>query len=141
MTTAAGSVAGKVALVTGATSGLGRSVARVWAEQGARVLATGRREELGVALEKEVRDAGGELTFLRLDVSRAEDCEASVAAAVDTYGRLDVLVNNAGIEGPVVDAHELDDDSWDEVVAINLSGAFRCAKHAIRAMKAQGGGG
>ncbi len=135
------SLSGKVALVTGATSGLGRSVAAVWAAQGARVLATGRREELGTALEKGVRNAGGELTFLRSDVSRREDCRGAVEAAVATYGRLDILVNNAGIEGPVTDAHELEEDDWEEVLAINLSGAFYCAKHAIRAMKAQGGGG
>ena len=135
------SLAGKAVLVTGTTSGLGRSIARVWAAQGARVIATGRRAELGESLEKEVRDAGGELSFLRLDVSSRDDCRQAVQAVLDSYGRLDILVNNAGIEGPIVDAHEMSEDDWDEVVGVNLNGAFYCSKHAIRAMKAQGGGG
>ncbi len=135
------SLAGKAVLVTGTTSGLGRSIARVWAAQGARVIATGRRAELGESLEKEVRGAGGELSFLRLDVSQRDECRQAVQAVLDSYGRLDILVNNAGIEGPIVDAHDLSEDDWDEVVGINLNGAFYCSKHAIRAMKAQGGGG
>jgi NAD(P)-dependent dehydrogenase (short-subunit alcohol dehydrogenase family) len=135
------SLAGKAVLVTGTTSGLGRSIARVWAAQGARVIATGRRAELGESLEKEVRDAGGELSFLRLDVSSRDDCQQAVQAVLDSYGRVDILVNNAGIEGPIVDAHEMSEDDWDEVVGVNLNGAFYCSKHAIRAMKAQGGGG
>lgn len=135
------SLSGKAVLVTGTTSGLGRSIARVWAAQGARVIATGRRADLGASLEEEVRDAGGELSFLRLDVSSRDDCRQAVQAVLDSYGRFDILVNNAGVEGPIVDAHEMSEDDWDEVVAVNLSGAFYCSKHAIRAMKAQGDGG
>ena len=135
------SIEGKVALITGATSGVGRSTALVWAAKGAKVVACGRREELGKELEAEVRDSGGDLTFVRADVARSADCEAAVQTAVSTHGRLDVLLNNAGIEGDVVDFHTLDEDQWDSVVDINLKGAFLCSRFAVAQMVAQGGGG
>lgn len=135
------SIAGKVALITGATSGVGRSTALVWAQRGAKVVACGRREELGKELEAEVRDAGGDLTFVRADVARSADCEAAVQTGVTTYGRLDVLLNNAGIEGDVVDFHTLDEGQWDSVVDINLKGAFLCSRFAVAQMVAQGEGG
>jgi NAD(P)-dependent dehydrogenase (short-subunit alcohol dehydrogenase family) len=134
------SIEGKVALVTGASSGVGRGIARVFASKGARVVSMARRHDLGMQLEKEARDAGGELTFLRGDVRSRGDCEAAVRTAVDTYGRLDILINNAGIEGDIVDFHTLTDEQWDAVLDTNLKGAFYCARASISQMLLQGGG-
>jgi NAD(P)-dependent dehydrogenase (short-subunit alcohol dehydrogenase family) len=134
--------AGKVALVTGVTSGLGRAVARRFALQGAAVLGVARREALGRELEKELRDAGGALRFVAADVRRVEDCRRAVDAALGAFGRLDVLVNNAGVEGdpPVQPSHGVTEEQWDAVVDTNLKGAFFCARFAIPAMIEQGGG-
>jgi NAD(P)-dependent dehydrogenase (short-subunit alcohol dehydrogenase family) len=134
------SMEGKVALVTGASSGVGRGIARVFAGKGARVVAMARRLGLGVQLEETVRDAGGELTFIRGDVRDRADCDAAVQTAVDTYGRLDILINNAGIEGDIVDFHALTDEQWDAVLDTNLKGAFYCARASIPQMLLQGGG-
>jgi len=129
----------KTAIITGTTSGLGRSLARTWAAQGARVVATGRRTALGCELEKEVRDQGHELTFIPADVSRSADCEAVARMAVERHGGVDILVNNAGIEGPVTDAHGISDDEWEAVFGINMGGTFRMARAVIPVMKERGG--
>jgi NAD(P)-dependent dehydrogenase (short-subunit alcohol dehydrogenase family) len=131
---------GKAALVTGATSGAGRATAAVFARHGAKVVATGRREELGKELEAVVRDAGGELIFLRADVSRVADCAASVAATVENYGRIDIVVNAAGIEGDIGDFHTCSEEEWDRVVDTNLKGTAFCCRYAIPHMLEQGGG-
>jgi NAD(P)-dependent dehydrogenase (short-subunit alcohol dehydrogenase family) len=130
----------KVALVTGATSGVGRATAEVFARQGAHVVATGRRAELGKHLESEVREAGHEITFLQADVSRVADCQLSVETAVATYGRIDVVVNAAGIESSVTDFHTLTEDEWDTVLDINLKGTAFCCQAAVPHMLEQGGG-
>ncbi len=135
------SLTGKVALITGATSGVGRAIAEGWAARGAAIVATGRREELGKTLEYDVAQAGGRLTFVCADVRNDADCALAVQTAVDDFGRLDILVNNAGVEGPVGDFHRLTEAQWDEVLDINLKGPFLCSQHAITQMLAQGDGG
>ena len=135
------SLTGKVALITGATSGVGRAIAEGWAARGAAIVATGRRQELGKSLEYDVQEAGGKLAFVCADVRSSADCARAVQAAVDHFGRLDILVNNAGVEGPMADFHSLTEAQWDEVLDINLKGPFLCSQHAIRQMLAQGDGG
>jgi NAD(P)-dependent dehydrogenase (short-subunit alcohol dehydrogenase family) len=131
---------GKTAIITGTTSGLGRSLARTWAAQGANVVATGRREALGRQLEQQARDEGHELTFVPADVSRSADCDAVVRMAAERHGGVDILVNNAGIEGPITDAHGITDDEWDAVFDINIGGTFRMARAVLPLMKERGGG-
>jgi NAD(P)-dependent dehydrogenase (short-subunit alcohol dehydrogenase family) len=137
------SVEGRVVLVTGVTSGLGWGVAEELARRGMRVVGTGRRADLGGKLEDQVRSAGGDLTFVRADVRRVADCQASVDAAVAAYGRLDVLINNAGYEGeqPILDTHAYTEEQYDAVVDTNLKGAFFCARYALEHMVNRGGGG
>jgi len=135
-----GSLAGKVVLITGTTSGVGRAMATVFAERGAQVVGVGRREELGRELEQEVRDAGGQLSFVAADVSLPADCAASVAHTVATFDRIDVLINNAGVEGPIGHFHELTEEGWDAAIDINLKGTAFCCRYAIPHMLERGGG-
>ncbi len=133
-------IEGKVAVVTGVSSGVGRGIAAEFARMGAKVVGMARRAELGATLERDERDARGEFAFVAGDVRRTEDCEKAVQRAVDAYGGLDVLVNNAGIEGEVKDFHQLTDDEWLEVIETNLNGVFRCTRAAIPRMLERGGG-
>lgn len=137
-----GTLDGKVALVTGAASGIGRAIAIAYAREGARVvvsdLATadaGMRETLAL-----VEAAGGTGTTIAADVARAADCGALVAAALERFGRLDVACNNAGIAGGLAPTADYPEEAWDRVIAVNLSGVFHCMRHEIRAMLAGGGG-
>jgi NAD(P)-dependent dehydrogenase (short-subunit alcohol dehydrogenase family) len=134
------SLKGKAALVTGATSGVGRATALAFARNGARVMGTGRRTELGDELEAEARKAGDELRFFTADVSRAAECEASVEATVAAFGTIDIVVNAAGVESSVSDFHALTEEEWDSVLDTNLKGTAFCCRHAIPHMLKQGGG-
>lgn len=128
---------GKVALVTGASSGIGLAVTRRFAAEGARVLAVARRAEV----ESVATAGGGEVTAFRADVSRSEDVEAMVEACRQRFGRLDILCSNAGTGGPGgVRIHELGLDEWDRVMATNLRGTFLTLRAAIPLMLASGGG-
>lgn len=132
---------GKVTLVTGGTSGIGRDTAVLFAKHGAKVVVTGRREVEGNETVKLVREAGGEGCFVKGDVSKAADVQSFVQKAVEQYGRLDVAFNNAGIEGkwmPMIDQSEED---WDQVIDINLKGTWLSLKYEIQQMLKQGGGG
>jgi meso-butanediol dehydrogenase / (S,S)-butanediol dehydrogenase / diacetyl reductase len=138
---------GKVALVTGASAGIGLAVARRFAAEGARVLAVARRAEVetvssGAGGEVTPSSSeGGDITAFRADVSRPQDVEAMVDACRQRFGRLDILCNNAGISGPSgVRIHELGLDDWDRVMATNLRGAFLTLRAAIPLMLASGGG-
>jgi len=136
-----GRLDGKVAIITGAGSGIGRATATLFAREGAKVVvadwATGDGEET----VRTIREAGGEAIFVKADVSKAEDVKNMVKTAVDTYGKLDVLYNNAGIgEVETVPTAEVKEENWDKVIAVNLKGVFLGMKYAIPEMLKSGGG-
>jgi len=130
-------LAGKVALVTGAAMGIGRGTALLFAEEGAKVVVADVNESAGRQVVDEVRMSGGEATFMRLDVSSQEDWEHVVAETVTMYGKLNVLVNNAGIMA-AGDVEEITLDTWNKAMAVNATGVFLGMKHAIQAMKGSG---
>jgi NAD(P)-dependent dehydrogenase (short-subunit alcohol dehydrogenase family) len=136
-----GRVEGKVALVTGSGSGIGRAVAKLFAREGARVAVADRDPRGGEETVASIREAGGEARFVPADISREADCEAMVRFAVDAYGRLEILHNHAGIlhpkDGPI---DQLSAEAIDETFAINCKGMLYSAKYAVRQMKRQGGG-
>ncbi len=131
----------KVALITGAGSGIGRESALLFAREGARVVVADVDEERGEETVRLIRDAGGEAAFVRADVSKAEDVQAMVAFAEERYGQLDVLFNNAGIFHPKdTSILETDEHIWDHVIAVNLKGVFLGCKYGIPALLRAGGG-
>jgi NAD(P)-dependent dehydrogenase (short-subunit alcohol dehydrogenase family) len=132
---------GKVALITGAGSGMGRVAAQMFASEGARVVVAEFAEAAGTETAGLVNDAGGDATFVQADVSREDDARRMVAEAVARYGRVDVLYNNAGIM-PEADHSVIDTDVaiWDQVMAVNLRGVFLGCKYAIPQMLDQGSG-
>jgi len=132
---------GKVGLVTGATSGIGRETAIRFAKAGAKVVVSGRREPEGQETVELIRATGSDGLFVKTDVSKASEVEALVQKAVDKFGRLDVAFNNAGIEGVWVPIVRQSEEDWDRTIAINLKGVWLCLKYEIRQMLKQGGGG
>lgn len=133
---------GRVALVTGASSGLGRAIAEAFAREGAKVVVTGRRQAKTEETLALVRAAGSDGVAIIGDVSKSADVQRMVTGAVAAFGRLDCAVNNAGIEGgkSFVPTAEASEAIWDDVIAINLTGVFLCMKYEIRQMLTQGGG-
>lgn len=131
----------KVALITGASSGIGRATAEVFAERGAKVVLAARREDELATLAGEIQARGGEASFVVTDVAIAKDVERMVAHAIETFGRLDYAVNNAGIEGQFAGIAEMPEQEWDRVLGINLKGTFLCLQHEARVMLAGGHGG
>jgi NAD(P)-dependent dehydrogenase (short-subunit alcohol dehydrogenase family) len=134
-------LADKVAIITGAGSGMGRVAAERFAAQGAKVVVAELDEATGRAAADAVTDAGGEASFVRVDVSQEADVEAMVDHAVSTFGRIDVLYNNAGVM-PEADHSVIDTDVavWDLVMAVNLRGVYLGCKHAIPRMVERGAG-
>lgn len=132
---------GKVGLVTGGTSGIGRDASVLFAKAGAKVVVAGRREVEGKETVDQIRAAGGEGLFVKADVSKAADVQALVQKTVEKFGRLDVAFNNAGIEGAWIAITEQSEEDWDRTIDINLKGVWLCLKHEIRQMLKQGGGG
>ena len=132
-------VAGKVAIVTGAGTGIGRASAETLAREGASVVIANRSAETGEETARRIAEQGGQATFCRTDVAREADCILAVQTAIERYGRLDILVNNAGIF-PRYSLAETTPEVLDEIMHTNFGGAFFCCKHAIPAM-VQGGGG
>lgn len=131
----------KVALITGAGSGIGRESALAFAAEGAAVVAVDVREDAGRETVEAIEGAGGRASFVRSDVSRADDCQAMVAHAEATFGRLDVLFNNAGImDSRDDDAVTTDEDVWDLTMAINAKGVFLGCKYGVPALRRAGGG-
>ncbi|HEY4545023.1 MAG TPA: glucose 1-dehydrogenase [Pedomonas sp.] len=134
------SFGGKSVLVTGAGSGIGRETALAFAAQGAKVLVSDITEA-GSRTVEDIRAKGGEAVFVRGDVSKSADVKAMVAEAARAFGRLDIAVNNAGIDPEVSPEAEWDEGVFAKVMAVNLEGVFLCMKHEIEQMLAQGGGG
>jgi NAD(P)-dependent dehydrogenase (short-subunit alcohol dehydrogenase family) len=132
---------GKVAIVTGGTSGIGRDAAVRFAKAGAKVVVAGRREVEGKETIDLIRAAGGDGFFVKTDVSRAADVRALVQKTVEKFGRLDVAFNNAGIEGSWSPIAEQSEEDWDSTIDINLKGVWLCLKYEIQQMLKQGGGG
>jgi len=130
----------KVALVTGASSGIGRAIALAWAREGARVVVSDVNTVAGEETAALVRAAGGDAVFVACDVGNAADCEALVQRTVSHFGRLDVACNNAGIGGPQAPTADYPLDGWAQVININLSGVFYGMKYQIAAMLKTGGG-
>jgi NAD(P)-dependent dehydrogenase (short-subunit alcohol dehydrogenase family) len=138
-----GRLDGRVALVTGAASGIGRSSALAFAEHGAKVVVADVLEEQGRQTVDLIESAGGEAIFVPADVSRRGDVERLVRTAVETLGRLDCAHNNAGIEGaapPGTAFHTYPEEVWDQVLSINLKGVWLCMQAEITQMLTQGGG-
>ena len=132
---------GKVALVTGGTSGIGRDTAVLFAKAGAKVVVAGRREPEGNETIELIRAAGGDGLFVKTDVSKASEVDALIQKAVEKFGRLDIAFNNAGIEGVWVPIVRQSEEDWDRTIDINLKGVWLCLKYEIRQMLKQGGGG
>ncbi|WP_437933267.1 SDR family NAD(P)-dependent oxidoreductase [Sorangium sp. So ce341] len=134
-----GALKDKVVIVTGASAGIGRETAVALAAEGAKVVASARREAQGRELVAAVKDRGGEITWVTADMRVERDIEALVDAAVSTYGRLDGSFNNAGC-ALIAPLAETTNDDFDFLVDTNLRGTFWCMKHQIKAMLAGGGG-
>ena len=130
----------KIALVTGAGSGIGRATALVFAREGAKVVVADIVVEGGQETVQQIEAAGGEAIFVKADVSQAADVEALIAKTVETYGRLDCAFNNAGIEGSVKPTIDCTEEEFDRTIAVNLTGVWLCMKYEIQQMLSQGGG-
>ena len=134
-----GKLSGKVAIITGATSGIGKATALLFAEEGADVVITGRRAELGERVEEEIKQKGARCLFIQADHAQAGDCSRVVEQTLSQFGRVDILFNNAGIVTHGT-AETTSDEIWDETIAINVTGVWRMSKLVIPIMKKQGKG-
>ena len=132
---------GKIGLVTGGTSGIGRETAILFAKSGAKVVVAGRREKEGKETIDLIRAAGGDGLFVKADVSKASEVETLIQKAVEKFGRLDVAFNNAGTEGVWVPLIKQSEEDWDRTIDINLKGVWLCLKYEILQMLKQGRGG
>ena len=134
-------LADSVALVTGATSGIGLATAEAFAQRGCKVVLAGRRAELGEKATESIKAAGGDAIFVQTDVTDDEQVQHLVNTTVDRYGSLDIAFNNAGIEGdPLTPLHEASLENFDRVFRTNVRSVFSCLQHEARAMLAGGGG-
>lgn len=131
---------GKVAAVTGGSLGIGKATVTRMAEEGACVGILDCLADEGEALARELTDAGHQVGYWHCDVTNEDQVKAAIDGVADHFGKLDVMVNNAGIAGPNKPTHELSEEEWDKVQAVNVKGVFFCTKHAIPHMKKAGGG-
>ena len=132
-------LAGKVALISGAAGGMGAEEARLFAREGAKVIIADLLEDEGRQVEADIRGSGGEAVFVPLDVTREDDWEQAVGTAVQRFGKLDVLVNNAGLSSTSV-ADPLETAGWHRIMQVNTTGVFLGTRFAIPAMQAAGSG-
>jgi NAD(P)-dependent dehydrogenase (short-subunit alcohol dehydrogenase family) len=136
----AGRVDGKVALITGGGSGIGRATALLFGREGAKVVVADYNAEGGERTVKTIKEAGGAAVFQLADVSNPQDVDALMHSVVESYGRLDCAFNNAGIEGQMAETPDCSIENWNRVIAINLTGVFLCMKYEIPLMLRHGGG-
>ncbi len=134
-----GKLAGKTAIITGATSGIGKATALLFADEGAGLVVTGRRAGLGTRLEAECRRKGVRCVFVEADHARAEDCQRVADVALREFGRVDILFNNAGIVTKGT-AETTEESVWRETMEVNVTAVWRMCKLALPIMKKQGGG-
>lgn len=137
----AGILEGKVAIITGAGSGIGRATAKIFAREGAKLVLADVIEDGGKQTLAMVADTGKDAIFVKTDVSNQSEVDALIAKAVETYGRIDCAFNNAGIEGKQGLTHECERENWDRVIAIDLTGVWLCMKAEIAQLLKQGKGG
>lgn len=134
---------GKVAIITGATSGIGRGTAKMFAENGAAVVVNGNSVERGTQVVEEIRAAGGKAIFIKANVGNREETEMMAEKTVQEFGKIDILINNAGINidvkhrGPI---HEFPDEMWDKIMSVDLDGVYYCSKAALKYMTKAGYG-
>jgi NAD(P)-dependent dehydrogenase (short-subunit alcohol dehydrogenase family) len=141
----AGMLTGKVALVTGGGSGIGRATAAMYAREGAKVVVADLNESGGRQTTQAITDSGGEATYVQVNVTQAEEVDAMVAIAVARYGRLDSAFNGAGVAsvGPAGERHltaDYPDDMWQQIIDVNLTGVWLCMKYELRQMLRNDGG-
>jgi NAD(P)-dependent dehydrogenase (short-subunit alcohol dehydrogenase family) len=135
-----GCFTGKVALVTGGSSGIGRASALAFAREGAKIVVADLNEEGGMETTQIIKQAGGDSIFMKTDVTMARDVERLVNKTVETFGRLDCAHNNAGISGPVLPLAEHSEEQWDQIINANLKSVWLCMKYEILYMSNHGGG-
>ena len=126
----------KVAIITGSARGIGKSIATLFARQGAKVVISDIADEIGEKTAQEIKELGGEAIYLHCDVSDPEDAERLISSTVESFGRLDILVNNAGITRDSLLVRMKDED-WNRVISINLTGTFNCTRAAAKVMMRQ----
>lgn len=131
---------GKVALVTGAASGIGEATALLYAQHGAKVVVSDMNEEGGNATVAKIKEQGGDAIFVKANVANAAECEQLVKTTVEKYGRLDAACNNAGIGGEINNIADMSIDGWHKIINVNLDSVFYCMKYEITQMLKQGGG-
>ena len=131
---------GRVALVTGGSSGIGRATALAFSWEGAKVVVSDVDVEGGDETVRMIKEAGGEALFVRTDVSKVAEVEAMVNRTVEAYGRLDCAFNNAGVEGDLGPTADCSEENWNRVISVNLTGVWLCMKYEIPQMIKQGGG-
>ena len=135
-----GKLAGKVALITGAGSGIGRATALLFSKEGASIVVDDIVPRGGQQTVGMIKKAGGQAVFVEADVSQSDGVQQMVGVTLDTYGHLDILFNNAGVMGEYVMTAETPEQVWDDIIATNLKGVFLGSKYAIPIMLSQGGG-
>jgi NAD(P)-dependent dehydrogenase (short-subunit alcohol dehydrogenase family) len=134
------SFVGKVALITGGNAGIGRATAIEFAKHGAKVVITGRREKEGHEVIAEIKAIGGDAIFAKTDVSKESDVKAMIAQTLETFGRLDFAFNNAGVEETLTPLSNQTEETYEQIMDINVKGVWLSLKHEIPAMLKTGGG-
>src|SRR5437879_11826803 len=133
-------VAGRVVLITGGNAGIGRAAAIEFAKQGGKVVVSGRRERAGEEVVAGITASGGEAIFVRADVSKERDVKAMIERTLAAFGRLDCAFNNAGIEQALTPLPDQTEDTYDQIMDVNVKGVWLSLKHEIPAMLQNGGG-